>query len=469
MARVRDEAGHRNGSGDRSRKGHRHGAGYKGAVIAAALAGLLFGFDTAVIAGITHGLTDSFALSPSGLGAAVSAALIGTSIGALGAGSPGDRHGSRVVLIWIGIAYIVSAIGCALSGNLPSFIAFRLLGGLAIGGSSVLAPVYIAEISPPERRGRLVASFQLSIVIGILAAYLSNALIGLSSDAPDIWRVKLGVAAAPASLFLILLLRIPDSPRWLLQRGRLHDAREAMGRLGMADADAPMADATTAGPESERLSWTRHRQPILLAIAIAAFNQLSGINAILYYLGDIFAMAGFSSLSADLQSVAIGIANLAATLIGMAMIDRAGRRPLLLVGAAGTAVALAGVAAIYTLDRGQALLLPMLIGFILFFALSQGAVIWVYLSEIFPTAVRARGQALGSAVHWALNAAIAFGFPVVAQGWRAAPFWLFSMAMIAQLIVVWRYFPETRGSRLEDGPLTGGARHGKPTYDDDTH
>lgn len=458
-----------NKSGHKSRQGQLCGSAHRGAVIAAALAGLLFGFDTAVIAGITHGLTDSFALSPSGLGAAVSAALIGTLVGALGAGSPGDRYGSRVMLIWIGIAYIVSAIGCALSGDLPMFIIFRLLGGLAIGGSSVLAPVYIAEISPPERRGRLVASFQLSIVIGILAAYLSNALIGLASDAPDIWRIKLGVAAVPAGLFLILLLRIPDSPRWLLQRGRSHDARAAIGRLGMADADTLMANAPTAERRSERLSWRAHRKPILLAIAIAAFNQLSGINAILYYLGDIFAMAGFSSLSADLQSVAIGIANLAATLIGMAMIDRVGRRPLLLIGAAGTAVALAGVAAIYTLDRGQTLLLPMLIVFILFFALSQGAVIWVYLSEIFPTAVRARGQALGSAVHWALNAAIAFGFPIVAQGWRAAPFWAFSVAMIAQLLVVWRYFPETRGSRLEDGPLTGGARHGKPAYDDDTH
>ncbi|HUD92123.1 sugar porter family MFS transporter [Sphingobium sp.] len=447
------------------------GSAHKGAVIAAALGGLLFGFDTAVIAGVTHALTDSFALTPSGLGAAVSAALIGTLIGALGAGSPGDRYGSRAVLIWIGIAYIISAIGCALSGNLPLFIAFRLLGGLAIGGSSVLAPVYIAEISPSDKRGRLVASFQLSIVIGILAAYLSNALIGLASDAPDLWRIKLGVAALPAGLFLILLLRIPDSPRWLLQRGRPDDARRAIDQLAMADADMLMNSAPAAARASQpdRLSWRAHRTPILLAIAIAAFNQLSGINAILYYLGDIFAMAGFSSLSADLQSVAIGIANLAATLIGMTMIDRVGRRPLLLIGAAGTAVALAGVATIYTLDRGQALLLPMLISFILFFALSQGAVIWVYLSEIFPTAVRARGQALGSAVHWGLNAAIAFGFPIVAQGSRAAPFWLFSIAMIAQLLVVWRYFPETRGSRLEDGPLTGDARHGKPPYDDHAH
>ena len=444
-----------------------------GAVIAAALAGLLFGFDTAVIAGVTHALTASFALTSSGLGAAVSAALVGTLIGALMAGAPGDRYGSRVVLIWIGVAYMVSAIGCALSDSLTMFIAFRLLGGLAIGGSSVLAPVYIAEISPPDRRGRLVASFQLSIVIGILAAYLSNALIGLASEADDAWRMKLGVAAAPACLFLLLLLRIPDSPRWLLQRGRTAEARAAIERLAMEDADALIDSAASpdAPSHTQRLSWRAHRTPILLAIAIAAFNQLSGINAILYYLGDIFAMAGFSALSADLQSVAIGVANLAATLIGMALIDRVGRRPLLLVGAAGTALALAGVAAIYTLDRGQALLLPMLIGFILFFAVSQGAVIWVYLSEIFPTAVRARGQSLGSAVHWGLNAVIAFGFPIVAQGSRAAPFWVFSIAMLIQLLVVWRYFPETRGSSLDDRirPLTGDAWHGKPRHDDNAH
>ena len=440
------------------------------AATAAALGGLLFGFDTAVIAGVTQALTDSFDLTPAGLGAAVSAALVGTLVGALGAGKPSDRHGSRVILIWIGVAYILSAIGCALGGNLILFVAFRLLGGLAIGGSSVAAPVYIAEISPAAKRGRMVAAFQLSIVIGILAAYLSNALIGMSSDAPELWRVKLGVAAAPACLFIMLLLLIPDSPRWLLQQGRAEEARAAIDRLALEDAAALMETPHTvpATARSDRLSWRTHRRPILLAIAIAAFNQLSGITAILYYLGDIFAMGGFSSLSADLQSVAIGIANLAATLIGMALIDRVGRRPLLLVGAVGTAVALAGVATIYTMGRGEALLLPMLIGFILFFAVSQGAVIWVYLSEIFPTAVRARGQALGSGVHWGLNALIAFGFPIVAQQSRALPFWAFAVAMVAQALVVWRYFPETRGRALDEAirPLTGAAGHGKPAYDD---
>jgi MFS family permease len=198
-----------------------------------------------------------------------------------------------------------------------------------------------------------------------------------------------------------------------------------------------------------RLRWRFHRRPILLAIALALFNQLSGINAILYYLGDIFAAAGFSAVSADLQAVAIGVANLLATLLGMAVIDQIGRKPLLLIGAAGTALALAAVAIIYTTGHGQLLLLPALIAFILFFAVSQGAVIWVYLSEIFPTAVRARGQAIGSATHWGLNALLAFGFPIVAQYTQALPFWLFAAAMLVQFVVVWRYFPETRGISLE--------------------
>lgn len=430
------------------------------AVTAAALGGLLFGFDTAVIAGVTHALSQNFALTAMGLGAAVSAALVGTLLGAITAGIPGDRYGSRCILIWIAVAYMVSAIGCALSNGLPSFIFFRALSGLAIGASSVLAPVYIAEISPADRRGFLVGSFQLSIVIGILAAYVSNAAIASTVDADVAWRFKLGVAAAPATLFLVMLLRIPDSPRWLLHKGRLDQARAAIETLGMGDADRLIAQFGQSHPSSQdhsRLNWRQHRRPILLAVTIAAFNQLSGINAILYYLGDIFTAAGFTTVSADLQSVAIGVANLLATFVGMSVIDRFGRKPLLLVGAAGTSMALASVAAIYTTNQGQSLLLPALMLFILFFAVSQGAVIWVYLSEIFPTAVRARGQAIGSATHWGLNAVIAFGFPIIAQYSQAIPFWFFAAAMLLQIFILWRYFPETRGTSLEDvqPPATG--------------
>lgn len=421
------------------------------AIIAASLAGLLFGFDTAVIAGVTEALRGTFSLSAAQLGAAVSAALVGTLVGALGAGKPGDRYGSRTILLWIAIAYIVSALGSALSDGLTMLIAFRFLGGLAIGGSSVLAPVYIAEVAPPERRGMLVGFFQLSIVLGILGAYVSNFLIAQAVDGELAWRLKLGIAAAPALLFLALMLRVPQSPRWLFHRGRTTEARDAIETLSMGDPDtllAQFAGGTTA-PGDDRLSWRLHRRPILLAIGLAMFNQLSGINAILYYLGDIFAAAGFDAVSADLQAVAIGVANLLATMLGMAIIDRVGRKPLLLAGALGTAVALASVATIYSTGQGQTLLLPALIGFILFFAISQGAVIWVYLSEIFPTAVRARGQSLGSATHWGMNALIAFGFPVVAQYTQALPFWLFAGAMLVQAGVIWRYFPETRGLSLE--------------------
>jgi sugar porter (SP) family MFS transporter len=419
------------------------------AIIAASLAGLLFGFDTAVIAGVTEALRGTFELSAAQLGAAVSAALIGTLVGALGAGRPGDRYGSRNILLWIAVAYIVSALGSALSSGLAMLVAFRFLGGLAIGGSSVLAPVYIAEVSPPARRGMLVGFFQLSIVLGILGAYVSNFLIGQASQGELEWRLKLGIAAVPAVLFLLLMLRVPQSPRWLFHRGRTAEAKAAIETLSMGDPDTLFAQFGQGAAGSDRLSWRAHRRPILLAITLAMFNQLSGINAILYYLGDIFAAAGFDTVSADLQAVAIGVANLLATMLGMAIIDRVGRKPLLLVGAVGTAVALAVVAGIYSSGQGQHWLLPALIGFILFFAISQGAVIWVYLSEIFPTAVRARGQSLGSATHWGMNALIAFGFPVVAQYTQALPFWLFAGAMLVQAVVIWRYFPETRGVALE--------------------
>jgi sugar porter (SP) family MFS transporter len=427
----------------------------RSAIVAASLGGLLFGFDTAVIAGVTEALRGTFGLNPAQLGAAVSAALVGTLIGALGAGAPGDRYGSRTMLYWIALAYIVSAIGSAASNGLAMLVAFRFIGGLAIGGSSVLAPVYIAEVSPAERRGQLVGLFQLSIVVGILAAYVSNFLVARAIEGDLAWRLKLAVAAAPAVIFFAMLLRIPHSPRWLAQRGRIEEARSAIVTLSMGEPDRLLAEFSVAAPSArKRLEWRSHRRPILLAIALALFNQLSGINAILYYLGDIFAAAGFSAVSADLQAVAVGLANLLATLLGMTLIDRIGRKPLLLLGAAGTALALAAVALIYTMGRGQMLLLPALILFILFFAVSQGAVIWVYLSEIFPTAVRARGQAIGSATHWGMNALLAFGFPIVAQYTQALPFWLFAAAMLVQFVVVWRYFPETRGVSLEQLEVT---------------
>jgi sugar porter (SP) family MFS transporter len=414
------------------------------AVAAMALGGLLFGFDTAVIAGATGSLRQEFALDPAGLGALVSAALWGTLLGAVASGAPGDRWGARAVLRVIGIFYLTSAMGCALATGPAMFAVFRFVGGIAIGASSVLIPVYIAEISPAARRGRLVGLFQLNIVFGILLAYLSNSLISQAVDGDGVWRWKLAAAALPAALFLLLLIRIPQSPRWLMGKGRDADAAAAAARLGLP-LEAPARECS-----GERLRWTAHRKPILLAVALGLLNQLSGINAILYYLNDIFATAGFGRFGADAQAVAIGVANLLATMLAMTIIDRVGRKPLLIGGGLATAAALAGVALVFAGALPPTLLLPLLLVFIVAFAMSQGAVIWVYLSEIFPAAVRARGQAVGSATHWFANAALSFAFPIVAEASRAAPFWVFAGAMLCQAALVAALFPETMRRSLED-------------------
>jgi sugar porter (SP) family MFS transporter len=423
-------------------------------VVIASLAGLLFGIDTAVISGVTGSVAHAFSLSALGKGLAVSSALWGTLVGALVAGSPGDRFGARATLRVVGILYVVSAIGCALAPNLLVFVVCRFVTGLAIGGSSVLAPVYISEISPAQRRGALVGLFQFNIVLGILAAYCSNYVVGRVLGDADPWRWKMAVVVIPALVFSALLLAIPDSPRWLLVKGRTREAADSLRSLGSQNPTAALQElqatrAAASGTTAERLSWARHRRPILLALLLAMFNQLSGINAILYYLGDIFTAAGFSSLSADLQSVAIGATNLLATVLAMSIIDRVGRKTLLLVGSVGMVFALSGVAVIMTLGEGRSLLLWLLAAFIGFFAFSQGAVIWVYLSEVFPGSVRARGQSLGSATHWGMNALISAVFPVIAARALGAPFAFFAAMMVLQWVAVARFFPETKGVTLE--------------------
>jgi sugar porter (SP) family MFS transporter len=422
-------------------------------VISASLAGMLFGFDTAVISGVTGALREVFALTPSALGWTVSSALWGTLLGALTLGWPGDRFGSRNILRLIGLLYMISALGCALAWNLSGFILWRFLAGIAIGGSSVLAPVYLSEIAPARRRGALVGLFQANIVAGILLAYGSNFFVARSLSGADVWRYKLAVAALPALLFSILMFTIPQSPRWLALKGRVAEASASLRHLGNAHPQAQLAefatDRTAQNGGRPTLSWAAHRRPILLAIALACFNQLSGINAILYYLGDIFAAAGFSGVSADAQSVAVGATNLIATFLGMALIDRLGRKMLLILGSIGMALALLGVSLVMANDAARGSLLVLLIAFIVCFALSQGAVIWVYLSEIFHTAVRARGQSIGSATHWLMNALISVIFPVIAAHSKAVPFAFFSLMMVLQLIVVSLYFPETRGVSLE--------------------
>jgi sugar porter (SP) family MFS transporter len=379
--------------------------------------------------------------------------LWGTLLGALFAGRPGDRYGSRDMLRLVGLLYMISALGSALAWNLSAFVACRFLAGIAIGASSVLAPVYLAEIAPANRRGTLVGLFQLNIVIGILLAYGSNFLVAQFIGGADAWRWKLAVSAVPATIFFALLFTIPNSPRWLAAKARFVEAESSLRRLGCTRPHAVLDEFADPreprGAAHQRLSWARHRRPILLAVGLACFNQLSGINAVLYYSGDIFAAAGFDAWSADLQTVAIGATNLIATLLGIALLDRAGRRTLILVGSIGTALALAGVAVIMANHGARNWLLPLLVVFIASFAISQGAVIWVYLSEIFPTGVRARGQDVGSATHWILNALISGTFPIIAAHSKSAPFAVFAGMMALQFVAALLFMPETRGVALE--------------------
>jgi SP family arabinose:H+ symporter-like MFS transporter len=423
--------------------------------IVAATGGLLFGFDTAVISGTTHQLTLQFHLTPASLGITVATALWGTIIGSMLAGLPGDRYGRRDSLKGMAVLYVISAIGCAISWNWWSLVVSRFIGGLAIGGSSVLGPMYIAEIAPASWRGRLVGLFQINVVVGILVAYFSNYVVGLLIAAPEAWRWKLGVSAAPAILFLLLLFMIPRSPRWLASKARTAEARDVLERVGEPDPEAELLEITTAlqhesSVRNVRLFSWKYRFPILLAVGVAFFNQILGVNAILYYLNDIFALAGFSSVSSDLQAVAIGVANLAASVLAMSLIDKAGRRTLLLIGSVGVFFCLSSVAYIFATATHQWLLVWALVGFIGFFSFSQGAVIWVYISEVFPNRVRAKGQSLGSFTHWAMNAIVSGLFPVVASASRALPFVFFAAMAIVQFIFVLMVFPETKGISLEE-------------------
>ncbi len=423
--------------------------------VVAALGGLLFGFDTAVISGTTSALTHAYQLSPALLGLTVASALWGTILGAMLAGFPGERFGRRDTLRGMAILYLISALGCAGAWNWPALVAFRFIGGLGIGGSSVLGPMYIAEIAPAKLRGRLVGFFQFNVVFGILLAYFSNYVIGLQRFGPAEWRWELGVSAIPAALFFIMLFTIPRSPRWLVKKGRIAEARAVLQMTGDENFEHDLQDIVESinveqSLTAENLFSRRYAFPIFLAVSIGMFNQLSGINAILYYLNDIFAHAGFSKVSGNLQAVAVGGTNLIFTMIAMSVIDKIGRKTLLLVGSVGTALCLAGVSAIFFTGRHENLLVWLLVGYIAFFAFSQGAVIWVYLSEVFPNTVRAKGQSLGSFSHWFMNALISGIFPLMAASSGAYPFVFFAVMMVAQFFVVLLVYPETKGFTLEE-------------------
>jgi MFS transporter, SP family, arabinose:H+ symporter len=423
--------------------------------VVAALGGLLFGFDTAVIAGTTHDLTLVYGLTKYTLGWTVFSALFGTIMGAMLAGIPGDRYGRRLSLRGMAVLYVISAVGCAIAWNWGALLVFRFIGGLGIGGSSVLGPMYIAEVAPSKWRGRLVGLFQFNVVFGILLAYFSNYVIGTMNFGVSEWRWMFGVAAAPAVLFLLMLFGIPESPRWLVKRGRVPEAREVLRQVGEDDYERELQEIVTSidlehGLANEPLFSAKYKLPIFLAVSIGLFNQLSGINAILYYLNFIFERAGFSKVSGDLQAVAVGATNLLFTMIAMSIIDRVGRRTLLLIGSVGTAICLAGVAIIFFTGKNEQFLVWLLIGYIASFAFSQGAVIWVYISEVFPNRVRAKGQSLGSMSHWVMNGVISFAFPIMADKSGGTPFVFFAVMMVLQFIVVFALYPETKGVSLEE-------------------
>lgn len=425
----------------------------KGSLVGA-LGGFLFGFDTAVISGTTQQLRDVYHLSSFNLGVTVSIAVVGAVIGAISSGELGQKIGPRQALRVMALLYLVSSIGCAFSWNWSALVVFRFLGGLGIGGSSVLGPVYIAELAPAKWRGRLVGLFQINIVVGILLAYASNYIIASLNSGPAQWRWQLGIASVPAALFLVLLFAIPRSSRWLVTQSRIDEARRVLEMMGSPDSDEELQEIVASihlerSSRKEPLFQKKYRLPIFLAVTIGLFNQLSGINAILYYLPSIFNDAGFSKLSGDKQAVLVGAMNLVATLLAMSVIDKLGRKTLLLIGSVGTAVSLAAVAEIFHVQHGQSMLIWYLIGFIFFFAISQGAVIWVYLSEVFPTRVRSKGQSLGSSSHWIMNATLSLLFPVVAQHSSAAPFVFFAAMMVLQFFIVLFVYPETKGVTLE--------------------
>jgi len=422
---------------------------------AASLGGLMFGFDTAVISGTTSTLTQTYQLTPGWLGVTVSSALWGTIVGAGLAGHLGERFGRRDSLRIMAILYLISALGCATAWYWYALVGFRFIGGLGIGGSSVLSPMYIAEVAPARLRGRLVGFFQFNIVLGILLAYLSNYLISLQRFGLAEWRWELGVTGIPAVVFFLMLFRVPRSPRWLVKKGRMAEARQVLQMTGEPDFEKELQDIAASinsehGQAFEGLFSRKYAFPIFLAVSIGMFNQLSGINAILYYLNDIFAHAGFSKMSSSLQAITIGATNLLFTVIAMALIDRIGRKLLLLTGAVGMTVCLAGVAAVFLTGRNQSLLVWLLIGYIACFAFSQGAVIWVYLAEVFPNAVRSKGQSLGSFSHWLMNAMISGFFPLVAASSGGYPFVFFAVMMAVQFFVVWFVYPETKQLSLEE-------------------
>ena len=421
-----------------------------------ALGGFLFGFDTAVISGAEQSIQKYWNLNNVQHGLTVSIALMGTVIGALLGAIPSDRFGRKRTLYLIAALYLVSSLGTAFSYNWYPFLFFRFIGGFGVGASSVAAPIYISEISPAEKRGKLVGLFQFNVVFGIVISYLSNYLItesGLHS-----WRLMLGIQAVPSALFFFLLRYVPESPRWLItKRNNVEEARKIFQIINPATADKIIAEIQQTEKEekiflpSESLFSKRYRTPVSLAILFAVFNQVSGINAIIYYSPRIFEMTGISTGSSLLSTVGLGAINFTFTLLAMNFIDKIGRRTLMLIGSLGLIFTLAMVSYSFYAAHFDGWAVPLyLFVYIAFFAFSQGAVIWVFISEIFPNQVRAKGQTLGSSTHWIMATIIAFSFPYLAdKAGGGNTFLFFCIMMCIQFIFVWRIMPETKGKSLE--------------------
>lgn len=416
----------------------------------ASLGGLLFGFDTAVISGAERQIQEVFGLSDFAHGFTMATALIGTIIGALFCGKPAERYGRKKSLIVIGILYLISAVFSGAIVNWYSFMFFRFLGGLAVGASSVVGPMFIAEISPAAWRGRFVCFFQFNIVLGIVLAYFSNYWI---AGVPNDWQWMIMAEAIPALLFSVLMFTMPESPRWLVKQGRDADAMSVFEKTGETDVETELesirqslADASAKGG---KLFQKRYWKPILIAFLIATINQLSGINAILYYAPRLLEMSGVFREGAMLQSIIIGLTNLTFSMLGMVLIDKLGRKTLIGIGAVGMVLCQAMVARGFALEvfTGYYMLI-CLVGYVAFFALSLGATIWVVIAEVFPNDVRASGQVFGSMTHWVWSALLTWFFPLCLSIGGQYIFTFFSIIAALALLFAW-WMPETKGKSLE--------------------
>lgn len=425
--------------------------------ITVAFGGFIFGFDTAVISGAEQTIQKLWGLSDTMIGQTVAMALYGTVIGALFGGFPADRYGRKTTLIWISILYFVSAVGSAMAPEVYSLMFFRFIGGLGVGASSVVAPMYISEISPANKRGQLTALFQFNIVVGIMIAYVSNYFIGGAGG--DNWRWMLGVEAFPAFLFIIMILFVPRSPRWLIvKRGLVQEAKGVLEIIDPLTAEAQLKSIQLHQDSNDQVGLKKFfsgkfNRPILLAFLIAFFNQLSGINAIIYYSPRIFAETGMEEGAALLSSVGVGVVNLVSTVIGMILIDRMGRKFLMYLCSFGYIVTLGLISMAFITGIGAGtMLVPVLIfAFIASHAVGQGAVIWVFISEIFPNSVRSYGNSLGSGTHWVFAALIAATFPYIASTLGGGTtFAIFAFIMVFQLVFVWKMMPETKNKSLEE-------------------